>query len=208
MQQIFLTDVVKNLLIINVLCYFAFRFAFPQYYDAMALHYIETADFRPYQFVTYSLMHSQDDFFHLVFNMWGLVSFGTHLEAVWKPKRFLFYYLFCGIGAAVFSTVVDYIRLHYFGSTEPIASMVGASGALYGVMIATAYLFPMLSITIFPFPFPITMRNAVLLFAAVAIWQGFGNSYGSNIAHLAHLGGFVAGAGLIIYWRIFGSRLS
>jgi membrane associated rhomboid family serine protease len=206
MNNFNLTDVVKNLLIINVLVYITFLTVFKSSYELFGLWYIENEHFKTYQIVTHFFMHDNHSFFHIVFNMYALATFGPMIEMVWKAKRFLFFYLFCGLGAAFFSLAVDYVQVHYYGYEQPISMMVGASGAIYGLLTAFALMYPRAKIGMLFIPIMIEARYAILLFAGLEIFQGVGN-FGTGVAHFAHLGGMISGAGLIYYWRFFGSRL-
>ena len=206
MNNLNLTEVVKNLLLINIIVFFGFIAIFPSSYPHFALYYFENENFRPYQLVTHFFMHDNQSFFHIIFNMYALATFGPMIEVVWKGKRFLFFYLFCGLSAAFFSLTVDYVQVHYYGYAPPIAMMVGASGAIYGLLTAFALTYPRAKIGMLFIPIMIEARYAIFLFAGLELFQGLGG-FGAGVAHFAHLGGMLSGAALIYYWRFFGTRL-
>ena len=151
------------------------------------------------------------------FNMFAVFMFGPILEQTWGPKRFLFYYILCGIGAGLIQEGVQYIQYvtelsHYaqvnIGTgvipMEEYLNMmttVGASGAVYAILLAFGMLFPNNRLFIFPLPFPIKAKFFVIGYAAIELWSGLANSAGDNVAHFAHLGGMLFGLILILYWR-------
>ena len=208
--------VVKNLIIINVLVYMATALL-PvgdtiMQYCALSLG---TPYFHTYQFITYMFLHA--NFEHIFFNMFALWMFGRILEQVWGPKRFLFYYLVCGIGAGFIQEIVQYV--HYemvlsaytsvntgysvipMGEYLNMMTTVGASGAVYAILLAFGMLYPNNQLFIFPLPFPIKAKFFVIGYAAIELWAGLANSAGDNVAHFAHLGGMLFGLILILYWR-------
>ena len=183
------TPVVLNLIIINALVYLVqFLFDGPEekISRVIALFPYQTAFFEPYQLVTHMFAHG--GFFHLFFNMFVLWMFGSMLEKVWGPKRFLIFYFVCGVAAGVAHLVLEN------------APAVGASGAIMGLFAAYAYLFPNTELIIFPIPIPVKAKYAIALMAAYDLFGGVYPS-GSNIAHFAHLGGLVMGLLLVIYWN-------
>lgn len=212
-----LPAVTKNLLIINVLCFLghivAKRYGM-DLNDTLGLHFFLASDFKLYQLVTYMFMHA--NFQHIFFNMFALWMFGRTLEHVLGPKRFLTYYLVCGIGAGLVQEVVQYAEYalhlsHYDGvntgiSVIPMAeylnmmTTVGASGAVYGILLAFGMLFPNSEMYVFPLPFPIKAKFFVIGYALIELYSGFSAS-ADGIAHFAHLGGMIFGFFLIMYWR-------
>lgn len=209
--------VTKNLLIINVLCYLGFLVARRhgvELNDLLGLHFFLASDFKLYQLFTYMFMHA--NFQHIFFNMFALWMFGRTLEHVFGPKRFLTYYLVCGIGAGLVQEVVQYAEYalhlsHYDGvntglSVIPMAeylnmmTTVGASGAVYGILLAFGMLFPNSEMYVFPLPFPIKAKFFVIGYALIELYSGFSAS-ADGIAHFAHLGGMIFGFFLIMYWR-------
>ncbi len=209
--------VTKNLLIINVLCFFggvvAMKYGI-DLNDLLGLHFFMASDFNPAQLITYMFMHG--GFQHIFFNMFALWMFGRTLEQVWGPKRFLSYYMVCGIGAGLVQELVQYIQyvteLSQYDSVNtgiaviPMAeylnlmTTVGASGAIYGILLAFGMLFPNSQMFVFPIPFPVKAKYFVMGYAALEIFLGLGASTG-GVAHFAHLGGMIFGFILIMYWR-------
>lgn len=227
--------VTKNLLIINVLMFLGTIVA--QSYnidlgDYLGLHFVLAEDFNAAQLITYMFMHG--GFTHVFFNMFAVWMFGRILEQVWGPRRFLFYYLVCGIGAGLIQEVVMGIQYWSLASNmspdlieivrsegaqilhnnmnytdSGMASLnfalngttVGASGAVYAILLGFGMLFPNQSMFIFPLPFPIKAKYFVIGYALIELWSGFANNPNDNVAHFAHLGGMLFGLILIIYWR-------
>ena len=169
---------------------------------------------QPWSLFTYMFMHG--GFQHIFFNMFALWMFGRTLEQVWGPKRFLFYYMVCGIGAGLVQELVQYIQyvteLSQYDSVNtgiaviPMAeylnlmTTVGASGAIYGILLAFGMLFPNSQMFVFPIPFPVKAKYFVMGYAALEIFLGLGAST-DGVAHFAHLGGMIFGFILIMYWR-------
>ena len=217
-----LPTVTKNLLIINVLCFFGVIVAGRYGVDAeglFSLHFFLAPDFNLAQLVTYMFMHA--NFQHIFFNMFALWMFGRVLEQVWGPKRFLTYYLVCGIGAGLVQEIVQYIQyasvLQGYDAvntglgTIPMAEYlnlmrtVGASGAVYGILLAFGMLFPNSEMFVFPLPMPIKAKYFVMGYFVIELVLGL--SAGDNVAHFAHLGGMLFGLALIIYWRKKNGRM-
>jgi membrane associated rhomboid family serine protease len=163
-------------------------------------------------------MFMHGGFMHLFFNMFALYMFGRVLEMVWGPKRFLIFYMFTGVGAGIIQEIVQYLyystQLSMYSGVDfgaglivPMAQYlnmwvtVGASGAVYGILLAFAMNFPNERLFVMPFPFPIKAKYFVLIFGAIELFTGLGNSAGDNVAHFAHLGGMLFGLILILYWR-------
>lgn len=211
--------VTKNLLAINVLMFIATIVLRRQDIDLnnlLGLHLFIAQDFKPYQLVTYMFMHG--GVMHLFFNMFALFMFGRVLETVWGPRRFLTYYMLTGIGAGILQQIVQYIYFEtslsmYSGVTiapNVVISMaeylnlwntVGASGAVYGVLLAFAMMFPNERLFIMPFPFPIKAKYFVIMYGVIELISGLSPRAGDNVAHFAHLGGMLFGLILILYWR-------
>ena len=208
----------KNLLIINVLAFFATWVFEKQGLDLTAtvgLHFFMAKDFSFYQLVTYLFMHGS--FMHLFFNMFAVWMFGTVMERVWGPKRFLIYYLVCGIGAGIIQEGVQYINYANENlaaydfvmtssgriTTEAYLNLwttVGASGAVYAILLAFGMTFPNERMFIIPFPFPIKAKWLIGGYIVIEVWSAL-NTPGDGIAHMAHLGGMLFGFLLIRYWR-------
>ena len=213
-----LPTVTKNLLIINVLCFCGAYVAKVRFglnlNDILGLHFFMASDFKPFQLITYMFMHA--DLYHIFFNMFAVWMFGRTLEHVFGPKRFLIYYMVCGIGAGLVQEVVQYAEYAFHLSNYdgvntgmeviPMAeylnlmTTVGASGAVYGILLAFGVLFPNTPMFVFPIPFPIKAKFFVIGYAAIELVSGLGSS-NDGIAHFAHLGGMIFGFFLLMYWR-------
>jgi membrane associated rhomboid family serine protease len=180
--------------------------------DLFALHHYKSEFFKPYQIVTHMFMHAS--FGHLFFNMLALFMFGRMIETVWGPKRFLIFYLACGLAAAVAQMgnyVFDFWKIDNMSLNSDdfiryqeilrSAYTVGASGAIMGVFAAFAYLFPNTELMFLPIPIPIKAKFAVAIMAAIDLFGGVYPTFGGNIAHFAHLGGLVMGFILVIMWN-------
>jgi membrane associated rhomboid family serine protease len=148
-----------------------------------------------WRFFTYMFLHDTGGFTHLFFNMLGLWLFGSRLEALWGSRTFTWYYLLCGLGGGVLYGLVSVIQ------GDVYAQMVGASGAIFGILLAFGLAFP--DAIIFVFFIPMRARIAVIVFGAISVVMSFGNT---QIAHLAHLGGMVTG--FILLWLTTGGRPS
>lgn len=211
-----LPTITKNLLIINVLCFFGTIVARRYGIDLesmFGLHFFLASDFNPIQLITYMFMHA--NFEHIFFNMFAVWMFGRTLEAVWGPKRFLIYYMICGIGAGLMQELVQYME-YFFAWSQCTAvstsagiipmeaflnqlNTVGASGAVYGILLAFGMLFPNSEMFVFPIPMPIKAKYFVIGYAVIELLLGI--TGGDGVAHFAHLGGMLVGFILIIYWR-------
>ncbi len=162
------------------------------------LHFFTSSFFMPHQLITYMFMHGS--FGHMFFNMFAVFMFGRTLETVWGPKRFLFYYIATGIGAGLIQELAWYIQY-----SDPaflnFAITVGASGAVFGILIAFGMLFPNAELFIIPFPFPIKAKYFVIGYGVIELFMGVANFSWDNIAHFAHLGGALFGLIIILYWK-------
>jgi membrane associated rhomboid family serine protease len=253
--------VIKNLLIINGLAYLAQITLEPMMGDRLtdmfALHYWGSDLFRPHQIITHLFMHGSPG--HLFMNMFTLWMFGSTLENVWGPKRFLIFYVICGIGAALCHLgVLTYDNMHLTRDAEAFlressyanfalldrnydlnfanfrveglkeafsqnpndpqliqdarvyvqafvgyyrnVATVGASGAVYGILIAFGYLFPNSLIFLY-FLFPLKAKYFVGILIVLELISGIQNSAGDNVAHFAHLGGALFGFLLLKIWN-------
>jgi len=254
-----ISPVVKNLLIINVL-FFAATYLFGMQFNVdltrhLALYYPGSEYFRPYQYVTYMFMHG--GMAHIFFNMYALWLFGSAIENSWGGKRFLFYYLFTGIGAAVLHTFVNYLVnsgmasaitafqntpspelfkqfaeshkgffnqnvydfIHQWSLSPDNPSYiatalenmyrvyqatiniptVGASGAVFGILLAFGMMYPNAQLMLIIPPIPVKAKWLVVGYGVLELVLAFSQP-GSNIAHFAHLGGMLFGFILIKYW--------
>ena len=200
--------VTKNLIIINVIAWLAQVVMIRNGMDLtqyLGLHYIGSENFRIYQFVTYMFLHDPNSFGHVFFNMFAVFMFGRTLEQIWGQKRFLLYYFVTGIGAALVQLIVIYIRLQTALPQDAYMLLntvtVGASGAVFGVLLAFGMLFPNAELFIIPIPFPIKAKWFVIGYGVFELFFGIRNYAGDNVAHFAHLGGMLFGFILIKYWR-------
>lgn len=188
--------ITKNLLIINVAVFAAtyiFRSFGVDLNNVLGLHFFLAPDFHIYQLFTYMFAHG--GFSHIFFNMFALWMFGCIVERTWGPKKFLFYYIVCGVGAGLFQELAQ-----ANASFLNMWTTVGASGAVYGILLAFGMLYPEERIFIFPLPVPIKAKWFVVGYAAIELFMAFSTT-GDGVAHLAHLGGMVFGFFLIRYWR-------
>ncbi len=201
-----ISPVVKNLLIINVIMYLATVLIGDSMYEKFSLFYFSSPLFKPYQLVSHMFMHGS--FTHIFFNMYTLFIFGNVLERVWGGQKFLFYYFVTGIGAALLHLGVAYLQLQGYisnGNFMGVQSImltptVGASGAIYGLLLAYGMLFPNnIMQLIFP-PVALKAKWFVIIFGALELLLGL-SGRGGNIAHFAHLGGMIFGYFLIMYWK-------
>jgi membrane associated rhomboid family serine protease len=183
------TPVVLNLIIINALVFVA-QMVFDSTWgltSRMALYSYNSGLFEPYQLVTHMFAHG--GFFHILFNMYALWMFGSVLERIWGAKKFLIFYLACGLAAG--------LTQMFFVSN---GAAIGASGAIMGLLAAFAYTFPNTQFYILPIPFPIKAKYMAAIYAALDLFGGFSGST-DNVAHFAHLGGLVMGFILVIIWN-------
>lgn len=211
----FIPPVTRNIIIINTLILIITSLTKNFMYETFALFYPSSPFFRWWQPVTHMFMHG--GFGHLFFNMFTLYMFGSVLERVWGPKKYLLYYMVTGLGAALLHTGVEWLQTLYWqniiqtgeasAAVAAAASMrrmlmtptVGASGAIYGLLLGYAMLFPDSVMTlIFP-PISLKAKWFVLIFAAIELVMGL--SGGDGVAHFAHLGGMLFGLILILIWR-------
>ena len=221
-----LPEVVKNLLIINGLFFLAKISLEGKGIDLtqmLALHQFQSPDFRPYQLITHFFMHA--NFTHLIFNMFALWMFGKILENFWGGKKFLIYYMFTGIGAAVLHLAVSQYQISQLTNNAPellelaiqglyntgnsnslklaqlvITPTVGASGAVFGILLAFGMLFPNTLLYIY-FAIPIKAKYFVIVYGLLELYLGLSNNPADNIAHFAHLGGMLFGFILLKYWQ-------
>ena len=204
--------VTRNLLVINILMFVATLVNEQMMTQLFALFYPTSPFFHWWQYITHMFMHG--GFWHIFFNMYTLFIFGSVVERIIGERKFLIFYFVCGLGAAALHTGVEYLQAQSYmaqiaqNSQEAMAAYqalkmtptVGASGAIYGVLIAYAMLFPDSQLTlIFP-PVTLTAKWWVVIFAAIELVTGV-TGVASGIAHFAHLGGMLFGFLLIRYWR-------
>jgi membrane associated rhomboid family serine protease len=211
---------VKNIIILNVLVFIAqLTFQNNSVIDienTFALHDVHSIYFKPHQLLTHMFMHGGID--HIFFNMFALWMFGRILENVWGAKRFIFFYLICGLGAALLHLGILYLEMepimkivHAMPPEQQAAiiespnfkvniSTIGASGAVFGCLAAFGYLFPNTMLYIY-FMVPMKAKWFVLIYAAIEIWLAIRNSAGDTVAHFAHLGGAITGFIIVFIWN-------
>ena len=214
--------VTRNLIFINLIVWLA-QLVLPKSLgfditDWGALHFYYGSAAHFYQYITYMFLHSTDSLMHILNNMFMLWMFGSVIERYWGPKRFLIYYLITGITAALTQQIVWAIDLSSvtsgayqfvnLGNNQIIPAAeflnmpttVGASGAVFGLLLAYGMLFPNSEMYYLFLPIPIKAKYIVLLFGAYELFSGV-HATGSNVAHFAHLGGMIGGIILILLWR-------
>jgi membrane associated rhomboid family serine protease len=187
------TPVVRNLIIINVIV-FIFQSIIPGLVEYLALFNVRTPYFKPYQLFTYMFCHG--DFFHILFNMLVLSFMGPVMEEFWGQKKFLIFYTITGVGAGIFNILMDM----FFG-VGTFSMMIGASGAVYGVMTAFGITFPNMELRLMLLPISFKAKYMVMVLGSIAIYSGFRTQPGDNTAHLAHLGGIVVAIIFLQVWR-------
>lgn len=238
-----MTEMVKHLLIINIIFFIGSQLVL-QAQDLLALHYFENPKFKIWQPLTHMFMHG--GLMHIFFNMFALVSFGSALEQQWGSKKFLFFYISCGIGAMLLHTGVNYFEFHTnynfliengvsvngiqtllqggsinINSTADQVLMqnainkmsmaynvpaVGASGAIYGLLVAFAFMYPNAELALMFIPVPIKAKYFVPIILGIDLFLGlrgdslFGGG-GTGVAHFAHLGGALLGFLMMWYWK-------
>ena len=224
--------VTKNLLIINVLMWFAsivLRSRGIDLTEYLGLHFWLASDFNPAQLLTYMFMHDTSGIAHLFFNMFSLFMFGVTLERVLGAKRYLFFYISCGLGAAIVQEltwqltwqgvfVTEFANLNgltfekvnqmlasgelapYLDQFYGLFVTVGASGAVFGILLAFGMIFPNMPMYIIPIPFPIKAKYMVLGYGALELLFGISGAM-SSVAHFAHLVGLLFGFIIIWYWK-------
>ena len=232
-----LPDIVKQLIVVNVLFFLGSMSLGRSAYELLALHYPQNPQFAPWQFVTHMFMHGGVN--HILFNMFGLWMFGGTLAQIWGRNKFLFFYFTTGLGAAALQLVINYLQIYQvveqltgagFLVSEIIGtlqdgqyntswlneisqseltqlygafnmSLVGASGALYGILVAFAFMFPNMELMIIFLPIPIKAKYFVPILLGSDLFFGFSSYSLGPIAHFAHLGGAVTGYVIMWYWK-------
>ncbi len=212
--------VTRNLLIINFLAFVSMlvlnQMGAANLNSLFGLHFFMAQDFHLYQLVTYMFMHGGWE--HIILNMFMLWMFGAVMERVWGPRRFIFYYIFCGIGAGLMQEIAQFVYVWLFGFSQPVGffeaftamrqnalelnglTTVGASGAIYSLLLAFGMMFPEEKMFIIPIPVPIKAKWMVMGSIAIELFSALA-SPGDQVAHVAHLGGMIFGFFLIRYWQ-------
>ena len=227
-----ISPVVKNILLINVIFYVA-QWTIPSFTQNFELYPITSEQFRPWQLATHFFMHSPYSIGHIFFNMFALVIFGSQLEKIWGPQKFLIYYISCALGASILHLGVTYFRIQSIETglsledlelfranafeafqkgmnfKDPILAqlnilhnspMLGASGAIFGLLAAFGYLFPNTELMLLFPPIPIKAKYFVIGYAVLELYLGISNNPSDNVAHFAHLGGALIGIIIVLYW--------
>ncbi len=217
----------------------------------LGMHYWSSDLFNPLQMISYMFLHNTGSFAHLFFNMFGVYMFGRILEQVWGTKKFLFYYLLTGFGAAIIQqlfwtidlagvtsalntaiatnsgktlvpfqhlfqrwftgdisqiTAIDAIWLKEMLLNAPVT--IGASGALFGLLLAFGWMFPDIKLFVLFIPVPRRARIFVIIYGVAELFLGVANFSGDNVAHFAHLGGMFFGVLILLYWKKKGRLFS
>ncbi|MDQ7950021.1 MAG: rhomboid family intramembrane serine protease [Pedobacter sp.] len=216
----YIPPVVKNLLIINVL-FFAATYLLRQQIDLegyLSVYYFNSPNFRIWQPITYMFMHA--DMTHIFFNMFALFSFGPILESHWGGKRFINFYLITGLGALGLQWAVQALEVHQltgafmhpslsglsdaaYATVQGIymSPMVGASGAIFGLLVAFGLLYPNIEMYIMFIPVPVKAKYIIPVYIVLELFLGVRKFEGDSIAHFAHLGGALIGFILVKLWR-------
>jgi membrane associated rhomboid family serine protease len=239
-----ITPTVKQLLIINVLFYIGSMIVGEPAYKLLSMYFFESPDFHFWQIFTHMFMHAPlPNIMHIAFNMFALYSFGSALEHFWGGRKFVFFYISCGLGAALLHTAVNYyffenginllvengyqkveiLKILSEGKFDTkwqelltpsdfqafmgayLGNVVGASGAIYGLLVAFAFMFPNAELALMFIPIPIKAKYFVPGLLLIDLYLGvsggslFGGS--SGIAHFAHLGGALIGYLMMWYWK-------
>ena len=210
-----LPPITKNLLIINVLCLMG-TMALSKYgldlHRLFGLHFFLSPGFRIWQPLTYMFLH--DGFGHIFCNMFAVWMFGRVMEVEWGSKRFLIFYLLCGLGAAFTQELCQFVHFELIINSNPditdsviryilmrMPLTVGASGAVYGILLGYGMTYPDNQLFIIPIPFPIKAKWLVTAYVVIELMLGLRASAADNIAHFAHLGGMLAGFLIMLFWK-------
>ena len=185
-------QVTKVLLLINVAVFLLDMVAGGAVKQFLALYTPNTGVFNPYQIVTHMFAHA--NFSHLFMNMFGLFMFGRALESIYGSKRFFILYFVSGLGAAGLQFLIYILQ-------GDQAAMIGASGAIFGILAAFAFTFPNVELMLLFFPVPIKAKYFIAIYAFIELFFGVANFSTDNIAHFAHLGGAIVGFILVWFWK-------
>ena len=204
------SPLVKKLITINVAIWFLFVVVIQQFFLGSPLVFYffgltpqaVLENYFIWQFLTYAFIHSSG-IFHILFNMFVLWMFGSELERFWGSKMFLFYYLFCAVGASL----IYFIAIGAYGFFQGDFTMfqrpvIGASGAVFGLLLAYGWFFGD-RMVYFMFLFPMKTRHFTILIAAIELVSILNHGIGGPVANLAHLGGLISGVIFLKFWKIF-----
>ncbi|MET0570740.1 MAG: rhomboid family intramembrane serine protease [Pedobacter agri] len=228
MNNIYIPPVVKNLLIINIL-FFAATYLLPNLHldDLLAVYYFDSPKFEFWQPVSYMFMHG--GLAHIFFNMFALYSFGSILEQRWGPKKFLIFYFITGLGALFLQWAVQAFEVHQilgsitangklnlidlYNATDAspaevktlfgiyFGGMLGASGAIFGLLVGFGMLYPNAELLIMFIPVPVKAKYIIPVYILVELSLGVASIAGDSVAHYAHLGGALIGFILVKIWK-------
>ena len=185
--------ITRALILINIGVYLLELLAPNVMLGLFALWPLNSGLFRIWQLITYGFLHDPRNVAHIFLNMFALFMFGRGLEMYWGGRRFLIYYLICVLSAAVTQLLVEGAS----GGTEPV---LGASGGVFGVLLAFAWYFPRQRLIVLPIPIPVPAWLFVTIYAAIELFSGLTRTQ-QSVAHFAHLGGMLGGALCILFWR-------
>ena len=185
--------ITRALILINIGVYLLELLAPNVMLGLFALWPLNSGLFRIWQLITYGFLHDPRNVAHIFLNMFALFMFGRGLEMYWGGRRFLIYYLICVLSAAVTQLLVEGAS----GGTEPV---LGASGGVFGVLLAFAWYFPRQRLIVLPIPIPVPAWLFVTIYAAIELFSGLTRTQ-QSVAHFAHLGGMLGGALCLLYWR-------
>ena len=209
--------VTKNLIIITFLCWLA-SLVLPRFgidlIRLFGLHFPTASEFHFYQLFSYMFLHATYGIEHVFFNMFAVFMFGRVLESVWGWKRFLLFYFATGVGAAMIQQLSWFYLIYADakGAGIPLTELllhpainnlitIGASGAVFGILLAFGMLFPNAPLFIMFIPIPIKAKYLVAIYGVIELFLGVANFNGDNVAHFAHLGGMLFGFFMIRYWK-------
>ena len=201
--------VTRNLILINVIIFVATLINENFMIGTFGLFYPTSPFFRWWQVITHMFMHG--GFWHIFFNMYTLFIFGMVVENILGSKKFLLFYFICGLGAAALQIGTQYIEIQAFinaGTQQALQSIaqlkstptVGASGAIYGVLLGYAMLFPQAKMTLLFPPVTLSAKWMVIIFATIELFTGV-VGWVDGVAHFAHLGGMLIGWLMILWWK-------
>lgn len=218
--------VTRHLIIINLIMWFA-EIIMPRFnvdlVNILGLHYFGASDFNAAQLITNMFLHDTSSFGHIFFNMFSLWMFGRVIEQAWGSKRYLLFYITCGLSASLLQELVWYlqcmdvpsiINISYGGQIFSMARgeflnnilAIGASGAVFGLLLAFGMILPNAAIYLFFIPIPIKAKYFVVGYGLIELFFGVSSTMPGlqgldNVAHFAHLGGMIGGLILILLWR-------
>ncbi len=199
-----LTGIVKHLLILNIVVFIAVQLLPSEWGGMLPFYSPATGQFQPFQIITYMFTHA--DVSHILFNMLSLYFMGPMVEMSLGPKRFLGLYMISGLVGLLAHVIVGYLPFLLGQSGDPVFAVLGASGAVFGVVIAFATLFPDRELMLLFPPIPIKAWVMALILVGIGLYSGLTGS-GGNVAHFAHLGGALAGFVLARHWKHGGGFL-